>query len=216
MKKIALIGASGFIGSAILHEALSRGIKVTAIARNTEKIKVKNENLTIKKGDVFETKELSKLLTGYDAVISSYNPGWKNPEIVKDTLTGYKSIIEAVRRSGVKRLQVVGGAGSLLVATGKRLMDTEVFPKEFKPIVEALAKVLTDFLPKEKNLDWVFFSPAGIIEPGERTGKYRLGKNEVIADESGNSKISVQDYAKAMIDEFENPQHHSERFTIGY
>jgi len=216
MKKIALIGASGFIGSAILHEALSRGIKVTAIVRNTDKIKVINENLTVKKGDIFDTKGLSKLLKNSDAVISAYNPGWKNPEIVKDTITGYKSILEAVRKSGVKRLQVVGGAGSLLVAPGKRLMDTDVFPKEFKPIVEALAKVLTDFLPKEKNLDWVFFSPAGIIEPGERTGKYRLGKNEVIADTSGNSKISVEDYAKAMIDEFEKPHHHSERFTIGY
>jgi hypothetical protein len=216
MKKIALIGASGFIGSAILNEALSRGIKVTAIVRDTDKIKVTNENLTVKKGDVFKTEELSKLLKGHDAVISSYNPGWKNPEIVNDTTNGYKSIIEAVRNSGVKRLQVVGGAGSLLVAPGKKLMDTDVFPKEFKPIVEALAKVLTDFLPKEKSLDWVFFSPAGIIEPGQRTAKYRLGKNDVIADAAGNSKISVQDYAKAMIDEFEKPQHHNERFTIGY
>jgi putative NADH-flavin reductase len=216
MKKIALIGASGFIGSAILNEALSRGIKVTAIIRNTDKILVTNENLTVKKGDVFHTEELSKLLKGNDAVISSYNPGWKNPDIVKDTLTGYKSIIEAVGKSGVKRLQVVGGAGSLFVAPGKRLMDTDVFPKEFLPIVEALAKVLTEFLPAEKNIDWVFFSPAGIIEPGQRTGKYRLGKNEVIADAAGNSKISVQDYAKAMIDELEKPQHHNERFTIGY
>jgi putative NADH-flavin reductase len=216
MKKIALIGASGFIGSAILNEALSRGIKVTAIVRNTDKIKVINENLTVKKGDIFDAEALSKLLTGKDAVISSYNPGWKNPEIVKDTIRGYKSILEAVRKSGVKRFQVVGGAGSLLVAPGKRLMDTDVFPKEFFPIVEALAKVLTEILPKEKNIDWVFFSPAGIIEPGQRTGKYRLGKNEVIADASGNSKISVQDYAKAMIDELEKPQHHNERFTIGY
>lgn len=216
MKKIALIGASGFIGSAILNEALSRGIKVTAIVRDTDKIKVTNENLTVKRGDVFKTEELSRLLKGHDAVISSYNPGWKNPEIVNDTTKGYKSIIEAVRNSGVKRLQVVGGAGSLLVVPGKRLMDTDVFPIEFKPIVEALAKVLTDFLPKEKSLDWVFFSPAGIIEPGQRTAKYRLGKNEVIADASGNSKISSQDYAKAMIDEFEKPQHHNERFTIGY
>lgn len=216
MKKIALIGASGFIGSAILNEALSRGIKVTAIVRNTDKIKVTNENLTVKKGDIFNTEELSRILKGHDAVVSSYNPGWKNPEIVNDTTKGYKSIIEAVRNSGVKRLQVVGGAGSLLVAPGKRLMDTDVFPKEFLPIVEALAKVFTEFLPKEKNIDWVFFSPAGIIEPGERTGKYRLGKNNVIADAAGNSKISVQDYAKAMIDEFEKPQHHNERFTIGY
>jgi putative NADH-flavin reductase len=216
MKKIALIGASGFIGAAILNEALERGIKVTAIVRNAQNIILKNDNLIIEKCDIFQTDKLSSLLKGADAVISSYNPGWKNPDIARDTLTGYSSILEAVKKSGIERLQVVGGAGSLLIAPGKRLMDTDAFPKEFLPIVESLAKVLTDFLIPEKELDWVFFSPAGIIEPGQQTGKYRLGKNELITDATGNSKISVQDYAKAMIDEFENPQHHRERFTIGY
>jgi uncharacterized protein len=216
MKQIALIGGSGFIGSAILSEALSRGIKVTAIVRNTDKIKAGNENLTVKKGDIFQTDSLTALVNGSDAVISAYNPGWKNPDIATDTITGYKSILEAVKKSGVKRLQVVGGAGSLFVAPGKRLMETGIIPKDFLPAVESLAKVLTDLLVPEKGTDWVFFSPAGIIEPGVRTGKYRLGKNDLVADANGNSKISVQDYAKAMIDEFENPQHHNERFTIGY
>jgi uncharacterized protein len=216
MKKIALIGASGFIGSAILKEALSRGIYVTAIVRNTERIKVLDNNLEIIKGDVFLTDSLSRLLQGADAVISAYNPGWKNPEIARETVTGYKSILEAVKKAGVTRLQVVGGAGSLFVSPGKRLIDTNIFPVEFLPAVEALARVLTDYLIPEKTIDWVFFSPAGIIEQGNRTGKYRLGKNDLITDAAGNSKISVQDYAKAMIDELEYPQHHSERFTIGY
>lgn len=216
MKKIVLIGASGFVGSAILNEALNRGIQVTAVVRNPENIKVKNKNLIVKQGDIFSSDMVSKLIEGADAVISAYNPGWTNPNIAEDTLKGYKSIIAGVKKSGVKRLQTVGGAGSLLVAPGTTVIDAGVIPDEILPGVKALAQVLKeDFLP-EKELDWVFFSPAGTLEPGERTGKYRLGKDDLIVDASGQSKISVEDYAKAMIDEFENPQHHHQRFTIGY
>lgn len=216
MKKVALIGASGFIGSELTTELLNRGYEVTAIVRSADKIKNDNKNLKVVSADIFDTDKLAEVLKNNDAVISSYNPGWTNPNIYDDTLKGYHSIIEAVKKAGIKRLQAVGGAGSLLVAPGKTVVDTGVIPNEILPGVKALALVLKDqFLP-EKDLDWVFFSPAGTIEPGERTGKYRLGLDTIIADDQGNSKISVQDYAKAMVDELENPKHHQQRFTIGY
>ena len=216
MKKVALIGASGFIGSQLVKELLSRGYQVTAIVRSTDKIKNDDKNLRVVSADVFDTDKLAEVLKNNDAVISAYNPGWTNPNIYDDTIKGYQSIIEAVKKAGIKRLQAVGGAGSLLVAPGKTVVDSGAIPDEILPGVKALALVLKDqFLP-EKELDWVFFSPAGTIEPGERTGKYRLGLDNLITDDQGNSKISVQDYAKAMVDELENPKHHQQRFTIGY
>lgn len=216
MKKIVLIGATGFIGSELVNELLNRGFEVTAIARSVEKVKVKNEHLKVVSVDIFDKEKLAEVLKGNDAVISAYNPGWTNPEIYEDTIKGYRSIIAAVKLAGIKRLQVVGGAGSLLVAPGKTVVDTGVIPEEILPGVKSLALVLKEqFLP-EKDLDWVFFSPAGVIEPGERTEKYRLGLDDLITDEQGNSKISVQDYAKAMVDELETPQHHQQRMTIGY
>ncbi|MXO32607.1 NAD(P)-dependent oxidoreductase [Apibacter sp. B2912] len=216
MKKVALIGASGFIGSQLVKELLSRGYQVTAIVRSADKIKNDDKNLKVVSADVFNTDKLAEVLKNNDAVISAYNPGWTNPNIYDDTIKGYQSIIEAVKKAGIKRLQAVGGAGSLLVAPGKTVVDSGAIPDEILPGVKALALVLKDqFLP-EKELDWVFFSPAGTIEPGERTGKYRLGLDNLITDDQGNSKISVQDYAKAMVDELENPKHHQQRFTIGY
>ncbi|MXO33438.1 NAD(P)H-binding protein [Apibacter sp. B3889] len=216
MKKVALIGASGFIGSQLVKELLSRGYQVTAIVRSADKIKNDDKNLKVVSADVFDTDKLAEVLKNNDAVISAYNPGWTNPNIYDDTIKGYQSIIEAVKKAGIKRLQAVGGAGSLLVAPGKTVVDSGAIPDEILPGVKALALVLKDqFLP-EKELDWVFFSPAGTIEPGERTGKYRLGLDNLITDDQGNSKISVQDYAKAMVDELQNPKHHQQRFTIGY
>lgn len=216
MKKVALIGASGFIGSQLVKELLSRGYQVTAIVRSADKIKNDDKNLKVVSADVFDTDKLAEVLKNNDAVISAYNPGWTNPNIYDDTIKGYQSIIEAVKKAGIKRLQAVGGAGSLLVAPGKTVVDSGAIPDEILPGVKALALVLKDqFLP-EQELDWVFFSPAGTIEPGERTGKYRLGLDNLITDDQGNSKISVQDYAKAMVDELENPKHHQQRFTIGY
>lgn len=216
MKNIVLIGATGFVGSAILKEALNRGIKVTAIARHPEKITEKNERLQVVAGDVLSEDTVAESVKGHDAVISAYNPGWENPNIVEDTHKGYTAILNGVKRAGVTRLQIVGGAGSLLVAPGKTVIDSGFIPDGILPAVKALAQVLKEQLLPEKELDWVFFSPAGTIAPGERTGKYRLGLDNLIIDEKGESRISVEDYAKAMIDELESPQHHRQRFTIGY
>ena len=216
MEKIALIGATGFIGSRLLEELLNRGFEVTAIARSANKITNKSGKLKVAEVDIFDTDALAQVLQGNDAVVSAYNPGWGNPDIAVDTLKGYKSIIAATKKAGIKRLQVVGGAGSLLVAPGKTLVDSGFIPGEILPAVKALAQVLKEQLPAEKELDWVFFSPAGTIEPGERTGKYRLGLDDLIVDKDGNSKISAEDYAKAMVDELKHPKHHQQRFTIGY
>jgi putative NADH-flavin reductase len=216
MKKIVLIGASGFVGSAILKEALDRSHYVTALVRHPEKVKMVHKNLVVKQGDVSFSKIVAEVSKGTDAVLSAYNPGWKNPNIAVETSTVYRSILEGVRQSGVKRFLVVGGAGSLFISPGKRLIDAGIIPDSFLPAVRSLASFYLDVLTNEKTIDWVFFSPAGNIAPGERTGKFRLGKDDMIFDSEGKSNISVEDYALAMIDELEQPVHHRERFTIGY
>lgn len=216
MKNVVLIGASGFVGSAILKEALNRGFHVTAVVRNPEKIKIENENLTVKKADVSSLEEVYEVCKGADAVISAFNPGWSNPNIYKETIEVYLTIIDGVKKAGVERFLMVGGAGSLFIAPGLRLMDSGEVPEAILSGVKALAEFYLDFLKKEKEVDWVFFSPAADMAQGVRTGRYRLGKDDMIVDKVGNSHISVEDYAAAMIDELEKPAHHRERFTIGY
>lgn len=216
MKKTALIGASGFVGSAILKELLSRGYEVEALVRNPENVKVNNPHLTVKKVDVADTKALADDLKGYDTIISAYNPGWTNPDIYNLTLQNYPRILEAAKEAGVKRLLIVGGAGTLFCAPGLRVVDSGAIPTEIMGGVKSLGKFYLETLNNEKDIDWVFFSPAGVLEPGEATGTYRLGKDDLIVDSNGNSHITVGDYAKAMVDELDTPSHHKERFTIGY
>lgn len=216
MKNIVLLGASGFVGSALLNEALNRKIKVTAVVRHPEKITISNENLTLVQADLSSIDQIAELSKGKDAVLSAYNPGWTNPDIYEETLKVYPLILEGVKKAGVKRLLIVGGAGTLFVKPGLRVVDSGAIPQEIMGGVKSLGEFYLNTLTQEKEIDWVFFSPAGHLEPGERTGIYRLGKDDLIVNENGESKISVQDYAKAMIDEFETPKNHQERFTIGY
>lgn len=219
MKNIVLIGATGFVGSALLNEALSRGDKVTAIVRHPEKIKVDNPNLSLVKGNATIPDTLSSVAEGKDAIISAYNPGWANPHIYEETLENYPKILDGARQSGVKRLLIVGGAGTLFVKPGIRLMDTGTLPEEWMPGVKSLGEFYLNTLINVKDIDWVFLSPAanlGNLSKGERTGSYRTGKDDLLVDEKGNSFISVEDYAVAMIDELEQPRHHFERFTVAY
>jgi putative NADH-flavin reductase len=212
--KIVLIGASGQIGSFIRDEALARGHQVTAIVRHPEKITVRNPRLTVVKADILKDK-VDKLVKGHDAVISAYNPGWSNPDIYNEQIKGAKAIISGVKKSGVKRLLVVGGAGTLEVAPGVQLLDAVTFPENIKGGVLATREVLY-MLRKEKELEWTFLSPPSSISPGEQTGHYRVGKDQLLKNEKGESKISTQDYAMAMLDELEHPQHIRERFTVAY
>jgi uncharacterized protein len=212
--KIALIGASGFVGSAILTEALSRQHSVTALVRNPEKIKVKHPGLTAKKADVLN-EEISSILKGHNAVISAYNAGWKNPEIYRDFLKGSESILNAVKKSGVKRFLYVGGAGSLEISPGVQLVDSPDFPSEWRNGALA-ARDFFLLLKKEKELEWTFLSPAILLEPGERTGKFRIGHDQPVFNSKGESKISVTDLAVAIINELEKPEFIQRRFTMGY
>lgn len=219
MKDIILIGASGFVGSAILEEALNRGHKVTALVRNPEKIQVKNENLTVLAVDATDVEALSKVVAGKDAVISAYNPGWGNPRLYEEILENYPKIIEGVKKAGVQRLLVVGGAGVLYVQPGVRLMDSGTLPAELMPAVRGEGELFLNVLSKDNDIDWVYFAPPanlGNMGKGIRTGKYRLGTDTLLVDEKGDSFISVEDYAVAMIDELEQEAHHKALFTAAY
>jgi len=215
---IALIGASGFVGSAILKEAADRGHQVKAIVRNPEKVKQESENVSITECDIMDTEKLAEVLKDSDAVISAYNPGWTNPDIYDDFLKGAQSIQEAVRKSAVKRLIVVGGAGSLYVAPGVQLIDTPEFPADIKAGASA-GRAYLDILKKEDQLDWTFLSPAIEMHPGTsgvRKGIYRAGLDNPVLDDHNRSVISVEDTAVAILDETEDPEHIGRRFTVAY
>ena len=216
MANVLLIGATGFVGSAVLNELVSRGHKVTAVARNIEKV-AKSELLDVVKEDVANVDAIAKLADGKDAIISAYNPGWTNPDIATLISENYPKILSAAKKSGVKRLLIVGGAGTLYCAPGLRVVDSGAIPEEIMGGVRPLGDFYLNTLMNEKDIDWVFFSPAGVFDQqGKKTGNYRLGKDDLIVDAEGNSHISVQDYADAMVNELEKPAHHKERFTIGY
>jgi len=217
MKKVILIGSTGHIGSAILNELINRGHQVTAVTRNANKIVLKADNLSIVEADIENESSIIEISKGADAVISAYNPGWANPNIYKDTLKNYSAILNAVKAAGVNRFLIVGGAGTLFVSPGITIIDSGIIPTEILPAVKGLAEFFLNTLKNEKEIDWIFFSPAGtFLDNGKRTGIFRLGKDDLIVDADGNSTISIEDYAIAMVDELENEQHHQERFTIGY
>lgn len=201
--KVALIGASGQAGSRLLAELARRGHHVTAIARHPERI-AHAPGATAKKGDVYDKAGLAALLKGHDAVISSVHFTASDPHV----------LIDAVRASGVKRYFVVGGAGSLEVAPGKKLIDTPEFPAAYKAEAAKGAEFL-DLLRSVDDLDWTFLSPSAMFVAGERTGKFRLGTDQLLANDKGSS-ISFEDYAIAAVDELEKPAHIRQRFTVGY
>lgn len=216
MANVLLIGATGFVGSAVLNELVSCGHKVTAVARNVEKV-AKSELVDVVKEDVANVDAIAKLAEGKDAIISAYNPGWTNSDIATLISENYPKILSAAKKSGVERLLIVGGAGTLFCAPGLRVVDSGAIPEEIMGGVRPLGDFYLNTLMNENDIDWVFFSPAGVFDQqGKKTGNYRLGKDDLIVDAEGNSHISVQDYADAMVNELEKPAHHKERFTIGY
>ena len=207
---IALYGATGKSGSRILTELLSRGHQVTAIVRNPAKLAAQ-PGLTVVEGDVSSASTIAAKIEGVDAVVSAYGPP---PDDTDQLLPVTEHFIEAVKEAGTPRFIVVGGAGSLEVAPGVTVIESGHIPAEWLPIAVSHAKVLK--LLQKSTINWTYFSPAGFFVPGERTGKFRLGTNQLIANEQGDSRISLEDYAIALVDELEKPQHERERFTIGY
>ena len=215
--KVALIGASGFVGKAILNELVSRGNEVIAIARDTAKIESNDDLVTKIAVDVLETEKLAAALKGADAVVSAFNAGWTNPNLYNDTVEGANAIQEAVKASGVKRYIFIGGAGTLQI-DGHQIVDGPDFPAEYKRGATAVRDYFNT-LKQEKELDWLFFSPAIEMHQGitiGRTGKYRLGKTSPVFNEEGRSILSVEDLAIVIADELENNTHHQEQFTAAY
>jgi uncharacterized protein len=210
--KIAIIGASGNIGSRIVKEALSRGHEVTAICRNISKLTEKNQKLQAISCDVLNLKELSKQLANHAVVISAYGPSFENPDQLIDAT---KSLIESAKAAKVKHLIIVGGAGSLEIGPNALLLDSPHFPESWKPIARA-HKLALHIYEGEKALNWSYAHPAAMIEAGSRTGKFRTGSNKLLADGEGNSKISIEDFAIALLDEAENPKHIQKRFSVAY
>jgi uncharacterized protein len=202
--KIAVIGATGNTGSRMVTELLNRGHQVTGISRHPEKLQPR-PGLTLVKGDVKDETGLAKLLAGQDVVIHT----------VRFLDTDLRSAVGAAKMAGVKRFLVVGGAGSLEIAPGSALVDTPTFPPAYKAEASA-GRDFLNALKSERELDWTFLSPSVFFGPGERTGKYRVGKDQVLTGADGQSKISMEDYAIAMADEIEHPQHSRQRFTVGY
>jgi putative NADH-flavin reductase len=211
--KLTVIGATGFVGPYVVSEALTRGHEVTAIARNVDKIELKN-GLTVKSIDVNDISKLAEALKGEDAVVSTFNAGWGNPNLYNDFLKGAGAIQAAVKDSDVKRLLVVGGAGSLYI-DGKQLVDSPEFPAQFHSGATAARDYLTA-LKNESALDWTYLSPAMDLHPGERTGVFRIGTENPVFSTDGQNSISVEDLAKAVVDELENNEFIQKRFTVGY
>ena len=207
---IVMFGATGTIGSRILDELVSRGHSVTAVVRDASKLRG-HENVIGTAGDVFDPENVAEAVTGADVVVSAYGPGPEKPDLLVQA-TG--SLLKGVEASGVKRLIMVGGAGSLEVSPGVHLVDTPGFPAEWKGIAVAHRDALE--LLKGASLDWTSLSPAAYIHPGERTGKYRMSLDQLIVDEKGNSEISAEDFAIALADEVEHPAHARMRFAVAW
>lgn len=206
--KIAIIGATGYVGSKLLTEALDRGHEVTAIVKNVGGLP-SHSRLVGRGANATDSSTLAAVVAGHDLVISAFNPG------ADEDGSGTLSIIEGVKRAGVSRLLTVGGAGTLEIAPGQRVVDQPDFPAEWKEGALRTARFL-DQLREESALDWVFLSPAALLVPGERTGAYRVGKDQLLSNAQGESRISLEDYAVAMLDEAERPRHSRERFTVAY
>lgn len=212
--KIALIGPTGFVGSAVLSEALARGHAVTALSRQPAKIDAR-AGLAVVGADVLDPAQVAAAVTGHDAVVSAYNAGWTNPDLHDEFLRGTRAIFDGVKRAGVKRLLVVGGAGSLYVAPGVQLVDTPAFPAEWRQGALAAREAL-NLIRAEDSLDWTFLSPPALLQPGERQGGFRLGGDELLMHGDQPAGISVGDLAAAILDELEKPLHVRKRFTVAY
>lgn len=215
MAKIALFGATGTIGSRVLREALDRGHQVTAVVRDPAKVTEQHPNLTVTTGDVLDPASVTEAARGRDVVVSAVGGG-DGPGHLATIEPAAKSLVAGLRALGdeAPRLVAVGGAGSLRTPDGKQVWDAEGLPEFLLQIMHAHGDAL-DFYRTVSDVRWTNISPAGLIEPGERTGTYRTALDDLVLDADGKSRISAEDYAVALIDEIETPKHVGERFTVG-
>lgn len=218
--KVALIGATGFVGAGVLDELLRRGHEVVALVRKPEAL-AEREHVQFVKADVLKADEVQRAVAGCDAVVSAYNAGWTNPNIYDDFMQGSRSIVQGVKAAGIQRYLVVGGAGSLYV-NGQQLVDSPDFPAAIKPGATAARDMYTE-LQKEQSLDWTMLSPAVGFHGGSaaqskgRTAQYRTGKDEPLMKADGQpGDISVQDLAVALVDALDRREHIKARFTVAY
>jgi len=209
---IVIYGASGMIGQRVTREALNRGHHVTAIMRNPEKLTITAPNLTFKQGNMLDAESVARDIAGADAVINATRQNVNEPS--QTYVNAANALIAGLTRAGVRRLIVVGGAGSLEVAPGLQLVDSPDFNPAWRPGALGMRDALDVY--RKADLDWTYFSPANVIAPGERTGQYRTGTDQLVTNEKGESRISAEDYAVALIDELENPRFVRRRFTVGY
>lgn len=216
--KIALIGGTGFVGGALLLELSERGHQVQALARDTTKYRALPGVMPVL-ADATDAAQVAQAIAGADAVISAFNPGWTAPDLYARFMAGTRGVLDGAKRAGVKRVLVVGGAGSLLVAPGVQLMDTPDFashvPPGIIPGVQGARDALT-LIRAEPTLEWTFLSPPAKLAPGERTGRFRVGGDDLLMNGSEPAGISVADLAVAIVDEIERPAHIRARFTVGY
>ena len=218
--QVALIGATGFVGAAVLKELLQRGHNVVALVRDPAKLSAQ-PHLKVVQADVLDAAQVQSAVAGSDAVLSAYNAGWTNPHIYDDFMRGSRAIVQGVKAAGVKRYLVVGGAGSLYV-NGQQLVDAPDFPAAIKPGASAARDMYTE-LQKESTLDWTLLSPAVGFHGGSaaqskgRTGQYRTGQDAPLMQADGQpGDISVQDLAVALVDALEQHNHSQSRFTVAY
>ncbi len=210
--KLALFGITGRIGSRIAREALGRGHQVTAIVREPGRLILTHEHLSAVAGDALDPAGVAANVAGHDAVMSAIGPtGGSRPEMVVEVA---RALIAGLQRAGVSRLVVVGGAGSLEKAPGLQLVDTPDFPKALRAIALAHREALVVY--QKADLDWTFMSPPAFIAPGERTGRYRTGTDRLVTNEKGESRISMEDYAVAFVDEVEQSRFRRRRMTVAY
>ena len=210
---ITLIGASGFIGTAIMNEALARGHQVTALVTRPERLPVR-AGLSALRADVMDVARLTSQFAGADAVVSAFS-GHAQADVFEYFVAGTRNIIAAAKEARAPRLVVVGGAGSLEVAPGVALIDTPTFPPQYKATAEG-ARTALKLLKQEASLNWTMLSPSAMIAPGQRTGSFRTSLDQLLSGADGSSRISVEDFALALVDELERPAHLRQRFTVGY
>jgi putative NADH-flavin reductase len=210
--KVVVYGATGKTGSRVVRELLARGHEVTAVVRDLEKASALS-NVTVKQDDLSDPSRIANTIRGADAVVSAYAPPVDNTDAIVEVT---KRQVQALRQIGSNdiRLMVVGGAGGLFVAPGVTLLESGHLPEAWRAIANSHVKALS--VLQDSDINWTYFAPAAFFEPGERTGKFRLGTDTLISDSTGQSRISMEDYAIALVDELEHPQHLRQRFTIAY